>query len=58
MKCTCKFWNRKIKGKTHVVCIKDNYSTNRWSQLDNNFAEYAFIVNLASIRSFEGYNVA
>ena len=25
---------------------------------NNDFADYAFIVNLASIRSFEGYNVA
>ena len=45
--------------ESYVVCVIDSYSTNRWSQFFNNdFADYAFIVNLASIRSFEGYNVA
>jgi hypothetical protein len=33
-------------------------STNMWSQFNNSYAEYAFIVDLASIRSFEGCNVA
>lgn len=32
--------------------------TNIWSQFNNNFAEYAFIMNLASISSFKGSNVA
>jgi hypothetical protein len=44
--------------RTHVVCTIDSYSTNRWSQFYKNFDEYAFIVNLASIRSLKGYNVA
>ena len=42
---------------THVVCTKDSYPTNRWSQFYKNFAEYAFIVNLASIRSLKSYSV-
>lgn len=28
------------------------------SQFNNDFSEYAFAVNLASIRTFKGYNMA
>ena len=37
--------------------ISNNFNKHR-SQFNTNFAEYAFIVNLASIRTFEGCNVA
>lgn len=63
--CSCKFWNRKIV--INMVCIMDDICPcglhesrceNIWSRINNNFVEYAFIVNLASIRYFKGYNVA
>jgi hypothetical protein len=46
--------------KTHVVCVKDNYSISRWSQFYFIMILLIMhiIVNLISIRSFEGYNMA
>jgi hypothetical protein len=45
--------------ESYVVCVKAvTQQTGGVSFFNNDFADYAFIVNLASIRSFEGYNVA
>ena len=37
--------------------VRNNFNKHR-SQFNTNLAEYAFIVNLASIRTFKGCNVA
>ena len=37
--------------------VRNNFNKHR-SQFKTNLAEYAFIVNLSSIRTFKGYNMA
>ena len=44
-------------GDSKKWLIRNNFYKHR-SQCNTNFVEYAFIVNVASIRTFEGCNMA